>query len=147
MIALDASALIAHLSERDPHHAHATELLSRSADEAFVIHPLNLAEVLVGGVRGGYGRQLLADIEALGVTVRDDWRDEPLRLAALRVESGLKLPDCCALGTAVAGTCPLATFDARLAAAARRLRVPVVPEEEPVVPEEESIAPHEDKGI
>lgn len=52
---------------------------------------------------------------------------EPMRLARLRVESGLKLPGCRALDAAMTAGSALATFDRALAEAARSQDVPVVP--------------------
>lgn len=127
MIALDASVLVAHLYSRDPHHQVATAYLRDHADEPLIIHSLNLAEVLVGGVVAGRGQELLDDVRAIGVRVADQREGEPLRLAALRVETGLKLPDCCALDTALTSECTLATFDERLAAAARARHLDVGP--------------------
>lgn len=127
MIVLDASVLVAHLHPQDAHHTAATKLLWDAAGETLVAHPLTLAEVLVGGARIGRGREMLGDLERVGVqpAPRDD--DEPLRLAELRAATRLKLPDCCVLDTALTNTARLATFDSTLAAAARRLNVPVVP--------------------
>jgi len=127
MITLDASMLIAHLQPRDPHHEAATTYLRGNADQPLLMHSLNLAEVLVGGVRAGRGQELLDDLHAMGVGVAMQHDGEPLRLAALRVETGLKLPDCCALEAALASESTLATFDERLAAAARSRHVKVGP--------------------
>lgn len=131
MITLDASLVIAHLDPGDPHHDTATEYLREAASEGFVIHPLNLADVLVGGVRAGRGQEMLTDLEAIGIQVagRDD--GEPLRLAILRATSGLKLPDCCALDTALTTVSTLATFDTPLANEARRHHVTVAPQRTP----------------
>jgi predicted nucleic acid-binding protein len=128
VITLDASMVIAHLYPRDPHHQAATGYLHASADETFLIHSLNLAEVLVGGVRAGRGREMLADLEAIGIRVADRVEGEPLRLAGLRAESGLKLPDCCALDTALVSKSTLATFDDNLGKAARKRHVTVAPD-------------------
>ncbi|MGH9104046.1 MAG: type II toxin-antitoxin system VapC family toxin [Acidimicrobiales bacterium] len=127
MITLDASIVIAHLYPHDPHHQAATEHLHGSAGEGFVIHSLNLAEVLVGGVRAGRGREMLTDLEAIGINVADRQAGEALRLANLRASSGLKLPDCCALDTALSTASALATFDDALAKEARRHHVTVAP--------------------
>ncbi|MDP3711810.1 MAG: PIN domain-containing protein [Mycobacteriales bacterium] len=126
MIALDASVLVAHFSAGDEHHADATSVLDAGAAEGFLLHTMTLTEVLVGGARVGRAAQLLSDITAMGVAVapRDD--DEPLRLAELRVATGLKLPDCCVLDTAVTHGARLATFDRSLAEAARRIGVVVL---------------------
>ena len=127
MITLDASLVIAHLQPRDPHHETATSYLREHADQPLLIHSLNLAEVLVGGVKAGRGQELLDDLHAIGLRVAEQHEGEPLRLAALRVETGLKLPDCCALDTAIASESTLATFDEPLAAAARSRHVKIGP--------------------
>ncbi|MEQ6903355.1 type II toxin-antitoxin system VapC family toxin [Nocardioides sp. YIM 152588] len=127
MITLDASVVIAHLYPHDPHHAAATALLRDHADEDLLIHSLNLAEVLVGGVRAGRGQELLADLEAIGLRVAGTDAGEPMRLAGLRVETGLKMPDCCALDAAATAGSALATFDDRLGAAARLRHIVVRP--------------------
>jgi len=127
MITLDASVVIAHLQPRDPHHHAATAYLRDNADEPLLIHSLNLAEVLVGGVRAGRGQELLDDLHAIGIRVADQREGEPLRLAALRVDTGLKLPDCCALDAALTSESTLATFDERLASAAHTRHLKTAP--------------------
>ena len=127
MITLDACVLVAHLYPHDSHHHAATEYLREAAAEGFLIHSLNLAEVLVGGVRVGRGQEMLADLEAIGIQVAVRPDGEPLRLANLRASSGLNLPDCCALDTALNNRSALATFDAGLAKAARERHVTVAP--------------------
>ena len=127
MITVDASVVIAHLQLRDAHHEAATNYLREHADQPLLIHSLNLAEVLIGGVKAGRGQELLDDLHGIGLRVAVQPEGEPLRLAALRVETGLKLPGCCALDTALASKSTLATFDERLAAAARARHVKVGP--------------------
>lgn len=60
------------------------------------------------------------DLHAAGIVIapRDD--DEAMRLAELRVATGLKLPDCCVLDVARRHAAALATFDGALSAAAAR---------------------------
>jgi predicted nucleic acid-binding protein len=53
--------------------------------------------------------------------------DMAVKLAALRVETGLKMPDCCVLLTAEGAGGRLATFDERLARAARNRDLEVFP--------------------
>ena len=130
MITLDASLVIAHLNPHDSHHHAATAYLRDSAGERLLIHSLNLAEVLVGGVRAGRGQEMLSDLHAIGIRVADHTEGEHLRLAQLRVECGLTLPDCCALDTALATESALATFDDTLARAARTRHVTVAPDSE-----------------
>ncbi len=127
MITLDASVVIAHLYLQDPHHEAASGFLRASADEEFIIHSLNLAEVLVGGVKIGRGQEMLTDLEAIGIRVAGRQDGEALRLATLRTRSRLKLPDCCALDTALTTASTLATFDDALAAAARQHHLTVAP--------------------
>lgn len=127
MITLDASVVIAHLQPRDLHHQAATDFLRGHADEALIIHSLSLAEVLVGSVRAGRGQELHDDLHAIGIRVADHQEGEALRLAALHVGTGLKLPDCCALDTALTSGSTLATVDERLACAARTRHLEVGP--------------------
>lgn len=126
MITLDASVLIAHLASDDRHSAVARSILRQAAGEALLVHPLTLAEVLVGGVRVGREQAMLAELDAMGLHVADGGADQPLRLARLRASTGLKLPDCCVLDTALTARAPLGTFDTALAVAARRSGIPVV---------------------
>jgi hypothetical protein len=104
------------------------------------MHPLNLAEVLVGGVRIGRGQEMLGDLEAIGIQVAERPDGEPLRLANLRVSTELEMPDCCVLDTALATGSTLATFDDALAAAARRHHLDVAPDAGRVPP------PRRDEG-
>jgi len=127
VIALDASVLIAHLTPHDAHHDAATEILLHAAPGSMLVHSLTLAEVLVGGVRVGRGRAMREDLEAAGVSVVATDAGEPLRLAELRVSTGLRLPDCCVLDVALRSASSLATFDDELAAGARRRGVPLLP--------------------
>lgn len=126
MITLDASVLIAYLYPRDPHHPRAAEFISATAAGGFLIHSLNVAEVLVGAARVGRAHEMAIDLDAVGVAVADRVEGEPLRLANLRVSSRLKLPDCCALDTAMTTDSPLATFDDALATAAHQHHVTVL---------------------
>lgn len=128
MITLDASLVIAHLNPRDPHHEAATSYLRDTAEESLLIHSVNLAEVLIGGVRAGRGEEMRADLHAIGIRVAGRSEGEALRLARLRVESRLKMPDCCALDTALTTESTLATFDDALARAASTRHLDVAPD-------------------
>ena len=127
MIALDASLLIAHFDPADAHHGVASQLLDDVATEPLIAHGLTIAEVLVGGVRVSRGMQMLADLQSIGVRLapRDD--GEPLRLAGLRADTGLGLPDSCVLDIALGNGATLATLDDRLARSAGRLGVKLMP--------------------
>ncbi len=119
MIVLDASVLIAHLDAADAHHERAGALLLDIADEPLGASPLSLAEVLVGPARAGQLDRATAVLRQLHVTGVRLGEDAPTRLAVLRVGTGLRLPDCCVLLAAEQTHGAVATFDARLAAAAR----------------------------
>jgi predicted nucleic acid-binding protein len=119
MIVLDASILIAHLDASDSHHDRAEVLLANSGNEDLITSVVTLAEVLVGPSRSGIVDRALIALEQLGVTAVAIDPTGALRLALLCTETGLKLPDCCLLLTAEQTDAALASFDLRLAAAAR----------------------------
>lgn len=117
MIVLDASVLLAFLADADPHHPASREVLADG--DTFGIHSLTLAETLVRGEREGRLDEVATIVAALGVREIERLPAEPRGLARLRVATGLKLPDCCVLLAAEATHSRLATFDGRLARAAR----------------------------
>lgn len=131
MITLDASLLIAYQNVHHAHHEEATGFLRDVAGQWLLTHFLNLAEILVGGARVGQEQQMLADVHAMGVTVAEPAEGDPSRLARLRVATGLKLPDCCALDTALSAGSVLAAVDHSLAAAAGARHLTVVPDRGP----------------
>lgn len=126
MIALDASVLIAHLNPADQYHEPATAILLTGVPGRMLVHPMTMAEVLVGGARIGQGAAMRDDLRAAGIAVAPVDDDQPPRLAELRAGSGLKLPDCCVLDVAIHNQARLATFDAALADAARGRGVQLV---------------------
>lgn len=119
MIVLDASVLIAHLDAGDAQHERADVLLTEVAGEELRASPLTLAEVQVGPARTGRWDLAVAVLGQLGVRSVPLADDAPGRLAALRAETGLKLPDCCVLLAAEQVRGAVGTFDERLAAAGR----------------------------
>jgi predicted nucleic acid-binding protein len=125
VIVLDASVLIAHLDERDALHARAEDALLAAADQPLRCSPITLAEVLVGPARQRQldaARAALHELELEQIPLGDD---APIRLAGLRAETGLKLPDCCVLLAAQdAGAATVLTFDDALARAVERLGPP-----------------------
>ena len=120
MIVLDASFLIAHMETDDAHHEQATQTLLDLAPEQFAASPLTLAEVLTGPLRQGTVNQALGMLNGMNVLTVPLGADGPLRLASLRATTKLKLPGCCVLLAAERMEAEaIATFDARLAAAAQ----------------------------
>jgi len=118
MIILDARVLIAHLDAQDAHHARADELLAATSPEPLGASVITLAEVLVAPARSRRLGRATAALQQLGVAGVALGVDSPLRLAVLRAETNLKMPDCCVLLAAETADASIATFDERLAAAA-----------------------------
>lgn len=121
MIVLDASVLIAHLDQNDAHHTLATERLLSAADERFGASSITLAEVLVAPTRSGRMVSAQAALKALGVDEIPLPSNSSERLAALRIDTALKLPDCCVLLAAEVVGGSVLTFDDRLAREVARL--------------------------
>jgi predicted nucleic acid-binding protein len=120
VIVLDACVLIAHLDESDSFHEDADTLLGSVADEPLGASAITLAEVLVGPARTGRLDQATAALAQLELSTIALGADAPGRLATLRAGTNLKLPDCCVLLAAEQhGGAAVATFDDRLATAAR----------------------------
>ena len=122
MIILDASVLIAHLESTDPNNRLALQLLRWSGAAALGASPLTLAEVLVRPIRAGYLRDVQGKLRELRMAEVPLGQHAAVRLAMLRAETNLKLPDCCVLLAAEDGSATaILTLDDRLRAQARRL--------------------------
>jgi len=128
VIVLDASVLIGHLDARDPHHAQATALLQASGAEPLGASAISLAETLVAPARAKRLEEARAALERLGVQELGLGEDAPTRLAELRAATGRKLPDCCVLAAAREHGGSVASFDADLRKAARKLELGVIDE-------------------
>jgi predicted nucleic acid-binding protein len=122
VIVLDANVLIAHLDERDAQHERAVERLLELVEQPLGCSTITVAEVLVGPARHGrldVARAAIAEISVVEITLAADAAE---RLASLRAETSLKLPDCCVLMAAQdARAAGVLTFDDRLARAALQL--------------------------
>ena len=116
--ALDAGVLIGLLDPEDTHHAAATEVFSLGI--RFLVHPVNLAEALIGPERRGRSLEAFEDLRRFGVVPETLGTNEALILARVRAEHSLRMPDACALAIAVGNDIPLITFDERLAAEAKK---------------------------
>ena len=122
MIVVDASVLISHLDERDALHARAGRALLEAADQRLGCSPITLAEVLVGPARHDRLAAARAAVAELDVEAIPLGEDAPVRLAALRAGSGLKMPDCCVLLAAQDSRAEaVLTFDDALAREVERL--------------------------
>lgn len=126
MIVLDASVVIAVFYPADVHHDRAAELLERNAGGGFVVHQMTLAESLVGAATSGRLIQVRRQVQNMGIEVFEPDADEPLLVAEMRANTGLKLPDCCVLAAALSLSAPLITFDEKLRAVARAQSIVVI---------------------
>lgn len=117
---LDASVLIAQLDQDDALHAAARDRLRTAVKQrnGFGASTITIAEVLVGPTSSGRLGAARAALRALKVDELPLPADAAERLAALRTETGLKLPDCCVLLAAETIGGGVLTFDERLARAA-----------------------------
>lgn len=123
MIVVDASVLIAHLDESDALHDQAVDALLAAVNQPLACSPITLAEVLVGPARAGRLHDARTAVADLGVVEIALGGDAAGRLAALRAETALKLPDCCVLLAAEdAQAEAVLTFDDRIARAAEQRR-------------------------
>lgn len=118
MIVLDASVLIAYLDGEDDHHAAGEELLAQAIDDDLAANSLTLAEVFVVPLRDGRFEQVRAALSDLEVRELPFPVDTAVRLAELRVATGLTMLDCCVLLAAEDADACIASFDERLEQAA-----------------------------
>lgn len=125
MIVFDASVLIAYLDGDDGLHHEAEALLTAAVDDDFGVNALTLAEVLVAPARAGRLDEARSALQEIEVRELPFPPNTAVRLAELRVITGLKMPDCCVLLAAEDNTAHVAAFDDRLirAAEARGLTV------------------------
>lgn len=118
MIVADASWVIALSDPDDPHHAAAVVLNRMTIDAVVVLHPVTLAECLIGPASRGLLDHAAGAFRSSFEIASVD-ADAPLRWAALRAASGLRLPDSIVLDTAlVGGAEAILTFDRQLASEA-----------------------------
>ncbi len=126
MIVADASWVVALRDPSDDHHLAATAINRGIDDEEVWLHPVTLAECLVAAAHLGVLPDAVLRLRA-AFEVPDVERDAPVRWAALRAETGLRLPDAVVLDTALShGARAIVTFDAKLAAAASKHGLDIV---------------------
>lgn len=123
---LDAVSVIAVLDPTNAHHDAARAALRPLAGLPKILHPINLAEVLVGPVKLGMVDETQDVLRRAGIGTFTPGAGEPLALARARASTGLKMPDACAYVTAAGRGLPLVTFDRRLTIAARAAGVDVL---------------------
>lgn len=123
MIVADASWVIALLDPDDIHHQAAKELNDSSTGATVLLHPVTLAECLVGPARLERLNDAASALRSAFETVEVDV-DAPLRWALLRATRALRLPDVIVLDTAIThAATSIFTFDERLAVVARSMSI------------------------
>ena len=125
MIVLDASVLIAYLNGSDRHHAKAIDLLEALSSEAWGASSVTLAETLVYPARAGRLEEAEAALVGLDLQELLSGGGAPGRMAEMRANLGVKMPDCSVLLAAQDNDAAVASFDAGLLAAARKLGLKV----------------------
>lgn len=116
---LDASALIALLSSRDPNHQWALKMFSDTVEWGLRMTALTLAEVMVHPARAGRLDEFLEAIEGLAIVQAPITDSDARRIALIRSKSSLKMPDAVVLGEASKHAGSIATTDQLLARVAR----------------------------
>lgn len=126
MIVADASWVVALRDPSDDHHPQAASINRGLDAEDVWLHPVTLAECLVAPARLGVLPDAVLRLRA-AFEIPEFERDAPLRWAALRAETGLRLPDAVVLDTALRHQArAIVTFDAGLATAASERGLEVV---------------------
>lgn len=127
MIIADACVLIAFLDSADAQHHRALRVMRATAGHQRGASLITIAEVLVGPARSGQLAKAQDSLRVLKVDQVALRTDAPERLAQLRAGTGLKIPDCSVLLAAQDSSADtIATFDDRLATAARELAFDVL---------------------
>lgn len=125
MIVIDSNVMIAMLDSGDPHFTASRNLFRTHVSERLVAHRLTIAESLVVAARANLTLGVASALATLGIG-RLDEPDDPVELATLRAVTGLRMPDACVVLAAQRDNARLATFDRRLAGAARSQGIDVV---------------------
>ena len=119
MIVFDASVLIAYLDSDDEFHGDADTLLAESIAEDFGTNSLTLAEIMVAPARAGRLEAVQVALHEIEIDELPFPVDTAVRLAHLRVSTGLKMPDCCVLLAAEDHHATVASFEDRFTQAAK----------------------------
>ena len=131
MIVADASWVIALRDASDALHSAAAAINRDLGEERVSLHPVTLAECLVAPARLGALQDAALRLRA-AFEIADIDSDAPLRWAALRAETGLRLPDAIVLDTALSQRArSVVTFGAQLATAAQAHGIDVLPASAP----------------
>jgi predicted nucleic acid-binding protein len=120
-VVLDADVLIGALDGSDSHHASARALFAQwqQRDIVRLVSVVNLTEVLVAPAAETKRLRLARRaVAALGAAVHQPPEAVGVEAARLRAAHPISIPDAYCLATARLAGAPVASFDARVAAAA-----------------------------
>ena len=101
------------------------QALSTIAEEALGASTITLAEILVGPARAGRLEEARAALSDLAVDELPLPADAASKLAELRAQTDLRMPDCCVLLSAQQERASLLTFDDRMGKRAEQIGIPV----------------------
>lgn len=124
-VVLDAGIVIGLYNDHDSHHEWAVNFMFQTTAKKLHISSLNYAEISVSPVRAGIADKFFRGIDGLHLEIDPIETKDTLQLAKLRVETGLRMTDVCAIELAIKHNCPLATTDKSVAKAARSLGIEV----------------------
>ena len=119
VVVLDASALIALASSKDPHHSWALQMFRDTVSFELQMSALTQAEVLVHPARAGKLEKFLKLIGELGLEITQIEEVDSSKLASLRATTNLKMPDVVVLHQAMKVKGSIATTDNKLAQVAK----------------------------
>ncbi len=119
LVVLDASALIALVSSKDPHHNWALDMFRDTASFELQMSALTQAEVLVHPARAGKLEKFLTLVRQLGLEITPIEEVDASRLASIRSNTNLKMPDAVVLHQALKVNGSIATTDNKLARVAK----------------------------
>ncbi len=122
---LDSSALIAFINPEDTHNHLACVKIS--ASNSIHIHEVSVAESLVRAQATNTVDHVLHVMKSLRATiVNSSGVPGAIRVAAIRHQTGLALPDCYVIDASVESAVPILSFDSSLNKAAQALGLSTV---------------------
>lgn len=119
VVVLDASALIALVSPKDPHHEWVVEMFRDTTSFDLQMSALTYAEILVHPARAGKAERFLKLIAGLVMEITAIEETDSGKLASLRATTNLKMPDVVVLHQAMKVKGSIATTDQKLAKVAK----------------------------
>lgn len=124
-LVLDAGVVIGLYNDKDAHHKWAIDFMFQTTADRLHISAVNYAEIVVTPMRLQVEEAFLNGIQGLGLYVDTIGSNDVMQLSKLRIETGLRMTDVCAIQLATKMSCALATTDKSVAKAAKALGIEV----------------------